>query len=504
MATAIQAVEEIVPGTVAYELTAIRKVAKGGKQMPRAEFAEAIGVTASQIQGAEKGRKIKTEVWEKIVTAYPALAQYADNNPSSQQTPSEQPQQPVGPATIESSTDEQQRGLVDLTQRYIDDPHPLPGDNTSEVVILDIQPSTQEEQEENPDDEESSEPATNSIVGSHARYEQQHNEQRTSQPDARLFSNSEIQAFKRCRRKWYLAWYRKLLLSKKEIIGARSSGTRVHYALEHYYVPEGETPTDPRKALNEIIAEDREILIEQYGTTPNDVPEDVKNKFNSSSELERAMIEGYMEWLEESGADQGLKVIAPEKYVEAPLAVDGASQPVKIIGKLDVQVQRETDGAKLFIDHKTRQNLDTSTLHMDEQMLHYHLIEWLSGDVNERVDGVLFNMLRKVKRTASANPPFYGREEKKYNWLELDSYKGQVIGVIKDILRVSQRLEMQNSPLDQIIYPNKQSDCSWSCDFFPVCPMFDDGSRGEDMLEEYYRVGDPLEYYDDKHIKVSG
>jgi len=134
------------------------------------------------------------------------------------------------------------------------------------------------------------------------------------------------------------------------------------------------------------------------------------------------------------------------------------------------------------------------TIAMNEQMLHYHLLELLNGGEDERSDGALYNMLRKVKRTARANPPFYERVEVRHNPHELESFMKRISGEIMDMLVAEARLNDGGDPLT-IVYPTINDSCSWSCDFYPICPMVDDGSRLEDAIANLYTVGEPLAYY---------
>ena len=48
-------------------------------------------------------------------------------------------------------------------------------------------------------------------------------------------SNSEIQTFKDCRRKWWLTYYRRLQPKYRDSTGALALGTRIHAALDDYY-----------------------------------------------------------------------------------------------------------------------------------------------------------------------------------------------------------------------------------------------------------------------------
>ena len=300
------------------------------------------------------------------------------------------------------------------------------------------------------------------------------------------FSNSEFRTFKRCRRKWWLAWHRGLRLIAESPIGVRQVGDRIHRALKTHYAPGG--PASPVALLEAL---EREILLDRQAL-PNDVDADTLKKFSDEADLQRIMLEGYLQWLAETGADSDIEVIAPETYLEAPLGWYGTD--VAIIGKIDVRVRRKTDDVHLFIDHKTVANLvqPTLMLPLDEQMLHYHLLEALQADNEERCEGALYNMLRRVKRTARAQPPFYARNEVRHNQRELDSYRGRAEATAYDIMDVKEKLADGDM---RVVYPNPTRDCTWDCPFVSVCPMFDDGSRAEALLEQYFVAGDPLNYY---------
>jgi hypothetical protein len=146
-------------------------------------------------------------------------------------------------------------------------------------------------------------------------------------------SNSELQTWKRCRRKWWLAWYRQLALATETFVGVRSVGDRVHRALQQWYVADGQPRVDPRNALERVIVEDwtkvaqlareRNLEDEQLGV--------LAKEFADSTNLERAMVEGYVQWLEETGADAELRVVASETPLSAKLE-DPAGRPVAMIG----------------------------------------------------------------------------------------------------------------------------------------------------------------------------
>lgn len=317
-------------------------------------------------------------------------------------------------------------------------------------------------------------------------------------------SNSELQTWKQCRRKWWLAWYRKLALATETFVGVRSVGDRIHRALQQWYVPDGQPRVDPRNALERVVVEDwtkiatlareRNLEDEQLGV--------LAKEFADSTNLERAMVEGYVQWLEETGADAELRVVASETPLVAELE-DAAGRPIAFIGKLDVRVKRVTDDVNLVLDHKTVGDLKAPavTLPQNEQMLHYMLLEWLNSDEGERrCDGALYNMLKRTKRTNRATPPFYDRIEVRHNPHELAAYRRRALAASGNILDAIERLDAGDSHFD-VVYPSPRGECRWFCDFFAVCNLFDDGSAGtEDMINVLYKTVDPRDRYD---VKVS-
>jgi hypothetical protein len=329
---------------------------------------------------------------------------------------------------------------------------------------------------------------------------------RLSEDGFRLVSNSEVQTFKSCRRRWWLGWYLGLRPRTQEVQGVRSIGTRLHIAAAEYYRPGtgGGSITAAMKALEE--AQDADLKVFQgetdgFGFLPD------ATALRKDFQLERIMLEGYFDWLKEEGADQFLQVVSSEQYVEAPFLEGNARRgrhPVKIIGKLDTRVVDVRSGEPKFLDHKTVSAFDKpEVLKLNEQTLHYQLLEWLSSETGEaRCWEALYNMMRRVKRTATAKPPFYQRVSLRRNQHELDSYRYQLTGAITDMQDVEHQLKYtgEDDPhlLPMLVYKTASRDCAWKCEFFKVCHMFDDGSRVEAALEAFYESGDPLSYYQGK------
>lgn len=307
-------------------------------------------------------------------------------------------------------------------------------------------------------------------------------------------SNSEIQTFKLCRRKWYLTYYRELGLrrSDSEFVGARSLGSRIHLCLDYLYSMElkGESP-DPVEFLNILYEEDIALL---YAYSRGEEVEALKKE----QDLARAMIEGFMMWREEEATDFGMKLVGAEQVVEVASAIEG----VKLRGKLDQRWYRDTDGARIFRDWKTVAEFATPMrlLPLDEQMKFYHLLEYLDsmeqtgGEPPWRTDTHMYTMLRKVKRTATAKPPFYMQIENGHNMHELRSMWKRVHKILEEIIDL--RVGLMNKGDHQYLAPPTPGrHCTWACDFEAVCSMMDDGSNWEGLLAEYYTHVDPHERY---------
>lgn len=324
----------------------------------------------------------------------------------------------------------------------------------------------------------------------------------------RRISHSEESTFKECRRKWWLAWYRGLRFNYEVPTEKKNTGDRIHRALEPWYVPEGQPRVDPREALEGVIREDRDQLAAHLTASGADLADSKDwKKLVALNDLERIMVDGYMEWLAESGEDENLHIIASETYVEAPLyeAGDQCESEVRLVGKIDVRARRLTDGARTFIDHKTAAVVPSyDELARNTQMKRYHQLERLvATDDSERCGGALYNVIRRVKRTAAAKPPFYQRIEINHNSRTSEAFARQTRSVVETMLEVEEGLDHGLHHLD-VAWPTPTRDCSWKCPFAAICTMFDDGSRVENLLEQHYIAGDPLHYYGELHVGQDG
>lgn len=309
-------------------------------------------------------------------------------------------------------------------------------------------------------------------------------------------SNSEIQGFKGCKRHWYLANYLGLQKKEKIVTGPLPLGTRVHDSLEKFYTT-GENPCD---VYNQLMNKD----IALFRESPKfDDPKEVK-KFDSEGELGRLMLEGYLEWLEETDADASLDIQYAEKVIS--LIIEAFEGRVILQAKVDAEARRKSDNSLAIIDHKTAADLGPyyKYSHMSEQLMTYTLINKFNPpEDGAEVDGGVYNLLKKVKRSPTAKPPFYDRIDVRFNDETLRSFYIRLVGVLHDMMEVRDKLD-EGADHRFVAYPKPQMDwhCG-TCPFFQVCPMLDDGSSAERYIEDHYDVVNPYERYNDATEKES-
>jgi RecB family exonuclease len=291
-------------------------------------------------------------------------------------------------------------------------------------------------------------------------------------------SPSEISTFRRCRRKWWLKYYLGWSPKEQPATSAALLGTRVHAALEAYYGYD----IDPCSALGVIYDHER-------AKRP-----DAEVALTGEQDWATIMVAGYLDWAAETGVDQEYDVVAVERTVEQPLLLSNGEMAM-VTGKLDQVVRRKMDGALCVRDWKTVGTLSKADLLvLDEQMRIYSALLTIAAD-GIRVDGALYAMLLRSKRTARASGPFYEQVHISYNGAEHMNMLTRLTGVLDDMDRVIHRL---NNGADHraVVYPNPMTDrCGWDCpEFKGICAMFDDNSRVNDALRSNYDQGDPYAY----------
>lgn len=305
-------------------------------------------------------------------------------------------------------------------------------------------------------------------------------------------SNSELQAHDRCKRKWMLGHFYGYRL-RREGIGALSVGNMIHHPLEMYYAEPNRDPAtfNWRQHLDNHY---------QARLSHPEFPHDKAPEMQKEYELAQIMLAGYFQWLQEEGADSDIEVISAEREIEVYFdTILGV--PVHLIAKLDTEVRLKSSGLRAFMDHKSVQNVKDlpKQIEINPQLKYYGLVERLEAaqkqtGEKEFAHGGMLNMLRKVKRTATSNPPYYDRAGVTHNDEVYRTFWTQVWGKAYDLITTRQRLEAGGNH-QQIAPPSPGMDCDWACPFKLICPRFDDGSDVQAILDAQYEISDPLARY---------
>lgn len=311
-------------------------------------------------------------------------------------------------------------------------------------------------------------------------------------------SNSELSEFKDCKRRWMLHYYLGYQIPADKASPTSSSrlGSRLHAALEARY----------GRGLDPLL-----ILRIIYDKAAEDYPgaaEDLAKEYD----LAVVILEGYLEWLAETGADANLVPLDAERKITVVFAVI-QNITVHLQARIDAVLEQKDSGQIMLMDHKSTAdfaNKDTM-LPINEQAKTQALIQRMAAAadpaVEFTVDGVIFNMLRKSKRSANATPPFYKRVALPFSSAEMTSMWRRIHKTVTDMLELRKILdgafanpestpEQRDEAQQYYAAPSPTEDCSWKCPFLKLCPMMDDGSRWEEALQANYEQGDPYKYLD--------
>lgn len=296
----------------------------------------------------------------------------------------------------------------------------------------------------------------------------------------RRIRNSSITKYLRCRRSWMLAYVRNLetrydLRTKP---AAFDTGTAVHVGLEALY------------KTRDIEAGVDAIMRHAMGMYDKVAPDSDMDKWEEALvTLPVLMLQGYQEWREETGADVGETLVAGEQQLEASLGTFHGDDVI-LYGTID-QVLRDSLGQLIINDFKTVGPLDENmTLATNWQINNYELLVRATYDETPVLGR--HTQLRRVKRTARAKPPFYGKQEIVFSPEGRATHLMHLQGVVADMVRTMQKLEtnLDASAHHYVCPPSPTRDCNWDCSFKHVCPMMDNGGDWEYLLAEDFRQRD--------------
>lgn len=298
-------------------------------------------------------------------------------------------------------------------------------------------------------------------------------------PELRI-RQSEVRAFMRCRRKWLLTYRMNMQLARdpNSPTPNLSMGSIFHKAVELYWTEHVHPAQTVAKIQQDVI----------FATT-GPLSEEWVKIFQKLT----AMSNHYVAWVEE-GNTMHEKVLFVEKAVECKYGTFNGYDVV-LTGKLDRLVLDTFTDQKMLIDLKsTAQFMRGLTHHF--QLLTYSVM--LKRESNIKIERIVTEQVKKVLGTSTAKPPFVDRVEMFVNDEMIAAHERVLQRILQDMTALVAEYDEEHalytgedehpSLYNPSFYPNPTSDCSWECDFLPVCCQMDDGSDFGYTLERSYRI----------------
>ena len=304
-------------------------------------------------------------------------------------------------------------------------------------------------------------------------------------PNNIKITQSDLAAFKRDRRVWFLKTYLGIRPKQEKTSGPLVLGTMVHTALEGRY----RYGQDLLEAYDAAVQEthDAYILTEPYFS---------EHEWNKQAELGRIMLEGYEEWLDTEHIDSDISTFAVEKLLQVETTYHGI--PVTLSGKADHIVRNNLTGELLVYDWKTTNNLERMTrqAHTTDQLPYYMTLQQ-ALEPDEYVAGAAFTMLLKTKRSDRARPPFYRREPVRFTPEALENRQAGIGGAISDYVRVVAQLHDGAANPLRLAYANPGV-MSFDRDLDPLIDIMDNGGNVPGVIAALYKQVNPYERYAEK------
>jgi hypothetical protein len=206
-----------------------------------------------------------------------------------------------------------------------------------------------------------------------------------------------------------------------------------------------------------------------------------------------AMAGHYTRWVE-TGETMSEKVLAVELPMEVRFGTFNGYEVI-LTGKVDRWTVDTFTDQNLLIDLKTCVAFQSGMTH-HFQLLTYALMMRMAHKV--KIDRLITEQCKKVLGTSTAKPPFVQRIEMFVNDEMLNRHKLHLEKIIGDMTVLIAEYDAEQalytgedenpSLYNPNFYPNPTSDCSWECEFIPVCCQMDDGSDFGYTLERSYRI----------------
>lgn len=331
--------------------------------------------------------------------------------------------------------------------------------------------------------------------------------------DVPMLRTSERKSFKRCPQQWWWG-YRQGLVSPKVKADALWFGIGMHIALQERYKHKGK-----RRGAN-MLKVWRDYVNDEVAyvkTLPLGYA-DEEAVYVDAKELGEAMIGAY---LDHYGKDERWYVISAEQTFQIPIPYPARQatkfrrngnpdKPLVIYaGTFDLVARDEEsmhDDLWLW-DHKNVKAIQTGHLPLDDQAGSYWAVasdvlahQGLIGK-NDKLEGILFNFLRKAKpdprptnekgehlnkdgTVSKVQPATLFRRE---TVTRTQRERLTQIRRIQDEALIMQAVRRKQLPLVK----NTSPDCFYGCPFYDMCTLHEEGDDWEEFRDSMFKVRDP-------------
>lgn len=270
-------------------------------------------------------------------------------------------------------------------------------------------------------------------------------------------TSSDMAAWMHCRRSFTLSYIEDW--KEPEIpYGALALGSRVHRALEHYNRGAGDPIAEHQRIALEDEAEMRRMGAPSWAI--DQLYEDII--------VGRNCVIAFLEWVAAEGPYHGYTVAGVESKLEHEIL----GGRVKLMGKADLLLARDVDGAIFTDDYKTSNRFRSGLRENLERSFQHHtyltLLRLLKPDV--QIAGAFYTVLFKAKNMASMKGPAVERFRAPATTRMAELKLRQIEAICTDILNHIDRVASEGPA---VAYPTPQDSCRW-CPFRNVCELMDD------------------------------
>lgn len=301
-------------------------------------------------------------------------------------------------------------------------------------------------------------------------------------PDNIKITQSDLAAYKRDRRIWFLKTFLGIRSKTIDSIGPLTAGTMAHAALEAKY-----------KYGEDMLPWYRDYARREFEVHRKADPYLQRAAWDAQAELIRVVLEGYEEWIDADNLDAPWETVDVERLLEVRATVNG--YPVLLTGKVDLIMRNRFTGAQRIFDWKTTNNIERTLMqaHSTEQ-LPFYMTLLMALEPHTRVDGAAFNVLLKSKRTARAKPPFYKRETVGYDTRALTARQASIDGTISDYVTTVTRLHEGVAEPLRVCYANPGV-LNFDRGLNPLIDIMDNGGNVAGIIRSQYQQVNPYARY---------